>query len=203
MIYFKEREYQNLELKDLDNFVFDLDGTLLNSEAKIITKNLEAILNLKALGKNIFIATGRHFHSARTYLDQVIPNFPVITANGAAIWDLKNIQVLKTFFIDKDIAKEIYDALVEWKYDFSIYTPDKMIGHNANKTGFFEKRNYIERLGDKYKEGNISHLINDLQVCKFYVLMDSNDDHTFHNINSIIKKYGDKVHMLRFQIFLM
>ncbi|UWV81913.1 HAD family hydrolase [Mycoplasmopsis cynos] len=44
------------------------------------------------------------------------------------------------------------------------------------------------------KKANISHLINDLQVCKFYVLMDSNDDHTFHNINSIIKKYGDKVH---------
>ncbi|MCU9935770.1 HAD hydrolase family protein [Mycoplasmopsis cynos] len=61
MIYFKEREYQNLELKDLDNFVFDLDGTLLNSEAKIITKNLEAILKLKALGKTFLLQQGDIF----------------------------------------------------------------------------------------------------------------------------------------------
>lgn len=69
-------------------FVFDLDGTVLNSknEFPIETKNL--VLNILKKGGNVVFATGRMHVSAKKLLDNVFGRdfFPIISYNGAVIY---------------------------------------------------------------------------------------------------------------------
>ena len=46
-------------------FVFDLDGTLLNSESTVSQTNLKALIAAKEKGHLLAIATGRNFPFAQ------------------------------------------------------------------------------------------------------------------------------------------
>lgn len=70
--------------------VVDLDGTLLNSESKISSKNKTAIKKLTQLGHMVVIATGRPFHAAIDYYNELELATPVITDNGGNIREPKN-----------------------------------------------------------------------------------------------------------------
>jgi len=45
----------------IDNFIFDLDGTLLDSHSEIPEENVEVIKKLILLDKNIYLCSGRHY----------------------------------------------------------------------------------------------------------------------------------------------
>lgn len=47
------------KLKNIENFVFDLDGTLLKSDHQISPKSVETIEKLKKDGKKIIFCSGR------------------------------------------------------------------------------------------------------------------------------------------------
>ena len=72
-------------------YVSDLDGTLLNTDAKLSDKSKE-YLNT-ALNNNVkfTIATARTPATVVNLLEWVNINLPVITMNGSAIYDIKNI----------------------------------------------------------------------------------------------------------------
>ena len=69
--------------------VTDLDGTFFGRGARLIQRNLDAIADFKAHGGRFTTATGR----IRQNIRQIIPwaaelfNAPVITANGAYLYD--------------------------------------------------------------------------------------------------------------------
>lgn len=70
--------------------VVDLDGTLLNFESKISPKNKEVIERLKKDGHHVVIATGRPFHAAYQYYQELDLSTPMITDNGGNIRIPKN-----------------------------------------------------------------------------------------------------------------
>lgn len=70
--------------------VVDLDGTLLNFDSKISSKNKEVIERLKKDGHHVVIATGRPFHAAYQYYQELDLSTPIITDNGGNIRIPKN-----------------------------------------------------------------------------------------------------------------
>lgn len=68
-----------------DTFVFDMDGTLLNEHHELSPQTIRALQELRARGKHLVIATGRHFMDIRAYLEQLGGGIAAITCNGATI----------------------------------------------------------------------------------------------------------------------
>ena len=64
---------------------FDLDGTLLGEDGKIHPRNLEALGKVHSMGIPLVVATGRIYPGARLFADQLDPEAPVISMNGAYI----------------------------------------------------------------------------------------------------------------------
>lgn len=70
---------------NIDTFVFDMDGTLLNDRHELSEATLHALHELRARGFNLVIATGRHINDIRGYLQQLGGGIAAITCNGANI----------------------------------------------------------------------------------------------------------------------
>lgn len=65
--------------------VFDLDGTLLNSEGKIGEESIELVGKLQKLGVKFSFATGRLHSSCVNYAAQLQIIFPLISLDGSLI----------------------------------------------------------------------------------------------------------------------
>lgn len=74
-------------LDEVNTFVFDMDGTLLNDEHVISPQNLRALHGLRERGFNLVIATGRHVRDVQYHLQQLGGDIATITCNGANIHD--------------------------------------------------------------------------------------------------------------------
>lgn len=76
---------------------FDIDGTLLNDEKKILTSTKDALQELQSNGHEIAIATGRNYTMAQTVIDELgLKNY--IVCNGAA-----------GFFHDEQVYENLLD----------------------------------------------------------------------------------------------
>lgn len=98
----------------------DLDGTLINSEVKISSENLET---LEWLGKQNIVriaATGRSYFSVVRALSKNIPIDYLVFSCGAGIMDWKTKKVLNVHNLHKDDVKKGFDLLKELNLDFSI-----------------------------------------------------------------------------------
>lgn len=72
-------------LRDTNTFIFDMDGTLLNDDHELSPRTVSALQELRARGKTVVIATGRHYQDIRAYLQQLGGGIAAITCNGATI----------------------------------------------------------------------------------------------------------------------
>ena len=86
----------------------DLDATLLNDEHIVSQENIAAIEYFKAEGGMFTFVTGRVPSGARLMLEYVKPNAPVVTFNGAGIYDFEKNELLWGTYLD-DKAKEIIE----------------------------------------------------------------------------------------------
>lgn len=75
----------------LEVFVFDLDGTLLNSKKQLSSLNCQMLRALKAANKIVIIATGRHLSQLHHY-DLSQADY-IITSNGAGIYQPQTKQI--------------------------------------------------------------------------------------------------------------
>lgn len=79
----------------LDNlFISDLDGTLLDKNAKLSETSLNILNNLIKDGLNFTVATGRTPISAKNILNKLNINLPMIFMNGALITDSETAKIL-------------------------------------------------------------------------------------------------------------
>lgn len=63
----------------------DIDGTLINTNMKLTVPTRQAIASAREQGIMVTLATGRSFHSAKSYADRLKLDAPLICANGALI----------------------------------------------------------------------------------------------------------------------
>ena len=87
--------------------VLDLDGTLLDSQGKVSSKNKSAIIAAQKQGALITVATGRRFRDARPVALEIGFNLPIITHNGALIKFAESLEIFNQSIIKQQTINEI------------------------------------------------------------------------------------------------
>ncbi len=131
--------------------VIDLDGTLLNDDRKVGTKDLRTLGDLGK--KNILriIATGRSLYSTGEVLPSDFPVDYLIFAAGAGIMNFKTKEIIKTHFIQAKHVKKTAEKLIKLKLDFQIRAkiPDS---HKYVYKRFSEYNPDFDRLNAMYQD---------------------------------------------------
>ena len=90
---------------------FDLDGTLLTTDKKILEENKEAIKRAKDAGIEVALCSGRQLNSVKVYKDMADTGKYIICANGAEIIDVEKNDVLSVIEISKEITEYLCDLV--------------------------------------------------------------------------------------------
>lgn len=147
-------------MKNIKLCVFDLDGTLLNSNKKITQETLLAVKKLSNYNIKYTIATGRIDILARKYQREICSDLPIISCNGSIIRDLSNkIYYMKT--LDFETVKSIFNYFKSLKLNFLFYTENSILVTENNPR--------IEILKNYNKTANKSDQFN-------FEIMDDNID---------------------------
>ena len=107
----------------------DMDGTLLNEELKISQENAAAIKAAQAKGIHFVVATGREYREAKPLLDEYDIKAPLITLNGAAMFDVDS-KLLDMIPITKPVAKLIMHQLEKNNLYYEITTNKGVISNS-------------------------------------------------------------------------
>ncbi|MCU4116945.1 HAD family hydrolase [Mycoplasma zalophi] len=156
-----------MNLTELNNFIFDLDGTLLDSSKEINKETLETIKKLKKLGKRFSINTGRTPLISMKFMAQIEPDFPCSFCNGAIIYDWKTKQIISKRTIPHDNAKQIIDVLFSEQTTTLVYTTEAIYyKHFVKESDWVSKLLHVNnKLEDEFKV-NIQEMENDFDVTK-------------------------------------
>lgn len=110
-------------MSDIKLIAIDMDGTLLNSSHEITEENKAAILAASQKGIHIVISTGRPYSGIQADNVSPIGIHYAITANGAAIYRVPEMECLYSNVMSADLACPIirelqkkdmhYDAFIE------------------------------------------------------------------------------------------
>ncbi|MDD3765650.1 MAG: Cof-type HAD-IIB family hydrolase [Eubacteriales bacterium] len=112
----------------------DMDGTLLNDKHVISEENKEAILHFMDEGGLFTVATGRTPKAIAPIFNDFLPNSPIITHNGAAVYDLKGDKYLSVESLDQG-AIEVLEY-VEKNFDttgFEVYDRSDIYFYKVNE----------------------------------------------------------------------
>ncbi len=88
---------------------FDLDGTLLNDEKKILDKNLDIIHNLMENGVEVIISTGRGYVSCERLVKDIKDDITCICNNGAIARTLHSYEEIFATYMDPLEVKNILE----------------------------------------------------------------------------------------------
>ncbi|QVK17246.1 HAD family phosphatase [Mycoplasmatota bacterium] len=123
-------------MKNKHLILLDLDGTTLYDWQSMTDETIQAIHQVKALGHEICIATGRPYRSSKVFYDQLELKTPIINYNGALIHHPYNSHfdeitreidlnyILKVF---NEIDHLIENAFCEYYEDIYLYKESKDI----------------------------------------------------------------------------
>ncbi len=128
----------------------DMDYTFIAPGGEIPRKNLEAVRALRENGVAFTIATGRTFFLVGKYADELGIDVPLITSNGACLWDSQNLTTVYSNPFEPAKARELASVFFEGEMDFTGYGKDAIwISDNSTRNDFFDK--YNEGLPDRRK----------------------------------------------------
>lgn len=123
----------------------DLDGTLLNEIGQVSENNAAAIKKAVDQGIHFVVATGRSWDSASKPLQAAGITSPVISLNGATIYD-EDGELLHEVKMNRDVAKEVLSVCREAEMYLEFFT---------NKGIYSASREYfVEVLVDIMKSAN-------------------------------------------------
>lgn len=105
---------------------FDLDGTLLSSQGKILDSSKQAIARAMALGIKVFIVTGRHHTAVRPYYAELGLDTPVVCCNGTYLYDFQQEKVLSGNPLRTEQARHLIQAARAKNIHLAVYTRDSM-----------------------------------------------------------------------------
>jgi hypothetical protein len=99
----------------------DLDGTLLNSRWEISEANRQALAEASQRDARVVVVTGRRFHSALRFAQQIPCPLTLITSNGALITTPSG-EALHQDFLPREIALRTLEVAREFRpYSVAIF----------------------------------------------------------------------------------
>ena len=87
----------------------DVDGTLINDNSELSERTKRAIINTIKSGVLFVTSTGRPFSAVNIINDLFTEDMPFIVFNGAAAYMGKSEKLLFEYYLDFDVAKEVYE----------------------------------------------------------------------------------------------
>ena len=154
-------------MKNIKLCVFDLDGTLLNSNKRITQETLLAVKNLSNYNIKYTIATGRIDILARKYQREICSDLPIISCNGSIIRDLSNkIYYMKT--LDFETVKNIFNYFKSLELNFLFYTENSiLVTKNNPRIEFLKNYNKTANKNDQFNFEIMDDDINKYSNLKF------------------------------------
>lgn len=116
----------------------DLDGTLLGIEQTVSSENFRAIAELRRLGVEFVLATGRALGEIPRELVFCPDIRYIISSNGAAVTDKCTGEVILSKYIDSDSVRFVFELVKEFK----TYT----IAHSAGNSYYDLKQHNKENM---------------------------------------------------------
>lgn len=103
-------------------YISDLDGTLLTNDAKVSSLSRKLLNESLDNNINFTIATARTPATVINLLDGINFSLPIITMNGAAIYDINKKEYIHTNYINTKLVKKINDLVNNHNMNAFIYT---------------------------------------------------------------------------------
>ena len=107
-----------------DLLLFDLDGTLLNSQRRIPESSLATLKEWMAQGAQVGLATGRSLRSALPYAQAIHANGPLILFNGGLVWDPIASAPIAQQLLPRDDAVSALSIATELGIHANLYLGD-------------------------------------------------------------------------------
>ncbi|MEG3642002.1 Cof-type HAD-IIB family hydrolase [Mycoplasmoides genitalium] len=130
---------------ELKNIIFDLDGTLLSSNQIPLEQTVEFLKDLQKKGIRITFASGRSHILIRNTATFITPNLPVISSNGALVYDFASEKPVHIKPIDNKVIPAIMQMLLEFQETFYFYTDKKVFAftHELDSAKILSTRSQI------------------------------------------------------------
>lgn len=180
-------------MKNIKLCVFDLDGTLLNSQKKISNECIKAIKKLSENNIKFTIATGRIDILARKYQREIFSDLPIISCNGSIIRDLSG----KTYYmknLEFETVKNIFDLFTSLNLDFLFYTENLILSTKNNpRRKLLESYNNSATNQDKFNFEIMDNNIDKFSNLKFLKALAhiENREHLLKIKNILNEKFKD------------
>lgn len=118
----------------------DLDGTLLNPDARVSEANRAALQEVMEADTLVVPCTGRSWREARLALDQVhdLGLDTGIFVTGAVISEIQSGRALNSAFLDERAAKQMVEALADLPEAVLVFREWNEAGHDYLVTGHGE-----------------------------------------------------------------
>ena len=110
----------------------DMDGTLLNEHQMVSEENRKALEAVMDSGGQVIVATGRSYKEARFALDQINFHCPIISLNGAAVYNQKG-ELLDSNPMQRNSLLDTVKLLEELGLYFEVYTNRGTYSKNPEK----------------------------------------------------------------------
>ena len=112
-------------------FAFDIDGTLLDNNSKVTDESRGALKKLDNAGIKVVLASGRVFPSIKYNQKLLGISGPIVATNGSLI-SLDGREIYKSYYIEDDLLKKLYEFCLEYKMDFHFYDEDNYYTNRLN-----------------------------------------------------------------------
>ena len=106
----------------MELIVFDLDGTLLDSDSSISARTGQTLQQLSKCGIPYTVATGRMRHDAHTLLSAYNFNLPLAFKNGVLIWHPRLEKYTHRNLLTQDEIRHVMEAVIKQNISPFVYT---------------------------------------------------------------------------------
>ena len=143
----------------INTFVFDLDGTLLNSNDRINKGAIKALLEAKKQGKLLIVCTGRPLEDIVEPLKEAgkgLFDYAILN-NGTYLINFSNNEITNNAQIDESVVDDYVKLGLKYKTIFSIHFDGKALRGNIfdKNPKWFEKAKKVEKYLSDNEGGNI------------------------------------------------
>lgn len=171
-------------------FVFDLDGTLLDSNRCMPSENMSYLNKLKNEGYKVVIATGRTLLSAYSRLNGDIVNY-IISDTGAKIYDVDKKKFIYNNFISKKMLNNLLELYNNTILDFYVcsggkyYKYSPLLNEDENiyndKQKFLSDIDEVDHMGIDFKNNEdvskmYNYIVNNYEDLECFIMQDSFDN---------------------------
>ena len=182
-------------------FAFDIDGTLLDNNSKVTDASMKALKKLDDAGIKVVLASGRVFPSVK-YNQQLLGiSGPIVATNGSLV-SLDGNEVYKSYYIEDNLLKNLYQFCLDHKMDFHFYDEENYYTNRLNLDRIKHLKIYNDfgmnyQVGLIIKNDPVSYLINQgKKAIKFQISgIDEKEIAKEKIIDLLDKEFGEELYI--------